>query len=82
MKYNITVYSSDSCQFCVKLKNWLSENNISYTNKDINDEQLLDEFKKYKVDGIPFTVLVGNENKKEERIVGFQPEKVKIILSM
>lgn len=82
MKYNITVYSSESCHFCVKLKNWLSENNISYTNKDINDEQLLDEFKKVKVDGIPFTVLVDNENKKEERIVGFQPEKIKIILSM
>lgn len=82
MKYNITVYSSDRCHFCVKLKNWLSENNIFYINKDIDDEQLVDEFKKYKVDSIPFTVITDNKNKKEERIVGFQPEKIKFILSM
>ncbi|WP_350224368.1 MULTISPECIES: glutaredoxin domain-containing protein [unclassified Lysinibacillus] len=30
MKYAITVFSSDGCQYCVRLKEWLEENNITY----------------------------------------------------
>jgi len=39
MKYDITVYSSEECQYCVRLKEWLEENNITYSNKDINEEK-------------------------------------------
>ncbi|MGE7942283.1 glutaredoxin family protein [Lysinibacillus xylanilyticus] len=66
MKYAITVFSSDGCQYCVRLKEWLEENNITYINKDINDEHVLKEFKQYEINAIPFILLV-NDNK-EERI--------------
>lgn len=70
MKYAITVFSSDGCQYCVRLKEWLEENNITYINKDINDEHVLKEFKQYEISAIPF-ILLANENK-EERIIGYQ----------
>ena len=34
MKYDITVYSSEECQYCVRLKESLEENNITYTNEE------------------------------------------------
>ncbi|KOP78114.1 hypothetical protein AMS59_13490 [Lysinibacillus sp. FJAT-14745] len=80
MKYAITVYSSDGCQFCVKLKEWLRENNITYINKDINDEHVLKEFKQYNSSAIPFILLITDN--KEERIIGYQPEKIKAILDI
>ncbi|MGE8036773.1 hypothetical protein B1B04_10560 [Lysinibacillus sp. KCTC 33748] len=78
MKYDITVYSSDGCQYCVRLKEWLEGNNITYINKDINEEHVLKEFKQFNSSAIPFTLLVADH--KEERIIGYQPEKIKAIL--
>jgi len=80
MKYAITVFSSDGCQYCVRLKEWLEENNITYINKDINDEHVLNEFKQYEISAIPFTLLVTDS--KEERIIGYQLEKIKAILNI
>jgi len=76
MKYDITVYSSDGCQYCVRLKEWLEENNITF--KDINEEHILKEFKEFNSSAIPFTLLVADN--KVERIIGYQPEKIKAIL--
>lgn len=46
MKYDITEYSSEECHYCVRLKEWLEENNITYINKDINEEHVK-EFKAF-----------------------------------
>ncbi|MGE8005964.1 glutaredoxin family protein [Lysinibacillus sp. NPDC093216] len=78
MKYDLTVYSSDGCQYCVRLKEWLEANNITYINKDINEEHVLKEFKQFNSSAIPFTLVV-TDNKAEE-IIGYQPEKIKAIL--
>ena len=78
MKYDLTVYSSDGCQYCVRLKEWLEANNITYINKDINEEHVLQEFKQFNSSAIPFTLVVA-DNKVEE-IIGYQPEKIKAIL--
>lgn len=78
MKYDITVYSSNGCQYCVRLKEWLEENNITYINKDINEEHALKEFKQFNIHAIPFTLVVTDN--KEERIIGYQPGKIKAIL--
>lgn len=80
MKYDITVYSSDGCQYCVRLKEWLEKNNITYINKDINEEHVLMEFKQFNSSAIPFTLLVADN--KVERIIGYQPEKIKAILDI
>ncbi|MGA3677801.1 glutaredoxin family protein [Lysinibacillus agricola] len=78
MKYDLTVYSSDGCQYCVRLKEWLEANNITYINKDINEEHVLQEFKQFNSSAIPFTLVVA-DNKVEE-IIGYQPEKITAIL--
>jgi len=78
MKYDLTVYSSDGCQYCVRLKEWLEANNITYINKDINEEHVLQEFKQFNSSAIPITLVV-TDNKVEE-IIGYQPEKIKAIL--
>lgn len=78
VKYDITVYSSDGCQYCVRLKDWLEENNITYINKDINEEHALKEFKQFNIHAIPFTLVVTDN--KVERIIGYQPGKIKAIL--
>lgn len=80
MKYDVTVYSSDGCQYCVRLKEWLEENNIPYINKDINEEHVLKEFKQFNSGAIPFTLLVADN--KVERIIGYQPEKIKAIIDI
>ncbi|MFC9541643.1 glutaredoxin family protein [Lysinibacillus sp. NPDC056959] len=49
----MTVYSSDECQYCVRLKEWFRENNITYINRDINDERVLKEFKQFGIRAIP-----------------------------
>ncbi len=78
VKYDITVYSSNGCQYCVRLKEWLEENNITYINKDINEEHALKEFKQFNIHAIPFTLVVIDN--KVERIIGYQPGKIKAIL--
>lgn len=78
MKYDITVFSSNGCQYCVRLKDWLEENNITYINKDINEEHALKEFKQFNIHAIPFTLVVTDN--KVERIIGYQPGKIKAIL--
>lgn len=79
MKYELMVYSSDGCQYCVRLKEWLEENNIIYINKDINEEHVLKEFKQFNSSAIPFTLIVTDH--KVEEIIGYQPEKIKAILN-
>lgn len=64
----------------MKLKDWLTKNNIPYNNKDLNHQHVYNEFENFKVNGIPFIRLVDTRTNKEKRIVGFQPEKIKEIL--
>ena len=78
MKYDITVYSSNGSQYCVRLKEWLEENNITYINKDINEEHVLKEFKQFNIHAIPFTLVVTDN--KVEGTIGYQPGKIKAIL--
>ncbi|MCC2248967.1 glutaredoxin family protein [Virgibacillus sp. AGTR] len=80
MNYSITICSSDSCRFCIKLKKWLDESGISYINKDVNDKDVLEEFNNYNVNAIPFTIIFDENSRKEEKITGFNPEKIMNIL--
>jgi glutaredoxin len=81
-KYEIIVYTSDSCSYCRKLKGWLEKNKISFTNKNIEDQEIYNEFENYNAQGIPFIRIIDREDEKEvERIVGFHPEVIKRLLN-
>lgn len=38
---NITLYTSQSCVWCIKLKEWLNQNHLSYDEIDISFEPKL-----------------------------------------
>jgi glutaredoxin-like YruB-family protein len=68
----IQVFSTPSCPYCTKIKEWLDENDYEYTEHNVAEEK---EKAKEMMDktgqrGVPQT-FVG-----DEAIVGFQPEKV------
>jgi len=72
----IIVYTSEDCSYCRELKKWLMEQNITYTNMDVNDSDVAKEFKKYNSPGIPLIIVNDNETGRYHKIVGFNPSKL------
>lgn len=73
---NVTVYSAEWCGPCRMLKSAFEKENIDYTTIDI--EACATEAKAAGVRGVP-TIVITKENKKEVRIVGFNPATLKRI---
>ncbi|MDF2083919.1 glutaredoxin family protein [Bacillus pseudomycoides] len=76
MKKTVTVYGSDNCHFCIMLKNWLEKKHIKYTMKDVNQNDVKTEFQTYNAQGIPLIIIKDFETKTEQKIVGFNEEKL------
>ena len=74
----IILYSTPSCIFCHKAKEFFKEHNIEYTNKDVaSDSQALDEMvKKSGQLGVPVIDIVG------QIIVGFDRKKISELLNI
>ena len=71
----VTVYSTPGCKFCKKTKNFLDEEGIDYTEKNVaeDSEALKTMVKASGQKGVPVTV-VGDE---DEVIVGFEEGKLR-----
>jgi glutaredoxin 3 len=74
LKYpRIVIYTTSWCPYCKATKQYLTDNNIPFINKDVeldrNDMQALTE--KYKSQGVP-VIVIGND---EKVLKGFTPEK-------
>lgn len=68
----VTIYSTKTCPFCQKTKEFLKENNIKFTNKDVSSKKNAEEMrKKSGQSGVP-VIVVG-----DEVIVGFDKSKLK-----
>jgi glutaredoxin len=81
---NITVYSTTTCPYCLMLKNFLKEKNITYTEKmvdqdDTAKEEMLKDSGGFM--GVPFTVISKDDGTKET-IVGFDRGKLCQILNL
>jgi glutaredoxin len=74
MSIKVDVYSSDSCRFCVKLKDWLKEKNIKFTNFDIGEEKIHNFLIEKNVGGIPFVIITNTETGKQTEFSGFDPD--------
>ena len=74
----IILYSTPSCIFCHKAKEFFKEHNIEYTNKDVaSDSQALDEMvKKSGQLGVPVIDIDG------QIIVGFDRKKISELLNI
>ncbi|MDV6036081.1 glutaredoxin family protein [Bacillus sp. SM-B1] len=77
MKKIITVYGSDNCYFCIMLKIWLEKKGVKYTMKDVNQNDVKIEFQTYNAQGIPLIIIKDLETRTEQKIVGFNEERLK-----
>ena len=68
----VKVYSTPTCPYCIKAKNYLTEHNISFTNIDVSaDEKGLAEMTKISGQmGVPVILIDGDV------IVGFDKARI------
>ncbi|RJP29588.1 MAG: glutaredoxin family protein [Candidatus Omnitrophota bacterium] len=73
MSKHVTVYSTPTCPYCIRAKQFLKDNNIDFQNIDVSsDQQAAEEMvQKSGQMGVPVLDIEG------EIIVGFDKEKIK-----
>ncbi|HCG74363.1 MULTISPECIES: glutaredoxin family protein [Staphylococcus] len=59
MASNIIIYTQDDCPPCTFVKNYLSEHDIDYTEKNIKNAQYRNEMLNYDAFATPFILLKG-----------------------
>lgn len=74
----VTVYSTQSCPWCVKAKEFLKQNKIKFEDKDVseNDKARDEMVKKSGQMGVPVIDIDG------EIIIGFDVERIKEALKI
>ena len=80
----VTVYSTATCPYCKMLKDYLSEHNVSYSEKLVDqDDAAREEMMGFSGGflGVPFTLIAKDDGTKET-IVGFDKGKVDSILGI
>ena len=75
----VTVYSTPTCPWCVKVKDFLKANKIKFEDKNVaEDEKARDEMvEKSGQMGVPVIVIEGHDP-----IVGFDQEAIKKALNI
>lgn len=70
------VYSSTNCSFCKQLKTYLTEQNISFEERNIDEsEEYAQELHKLGIMSVPLTIIG------EKQILGFNPNRIKKALA-
>lgn len=78
MDKKVVVYSTSTCPYCIRAKQFLTENNIAFTNYDVSTDQEKTEEMVRKSGQMAVPVLdIGGEI-----IVGFDKEKIKEALGL
>ncbi|MFC1708923.1 glutaredoxin family protein [Candidatus Omnitrophota bacterium] len=74
----VKVYSTPTCPYCIKLKEYLKQKNIEFQNIDVSsDKSSLDEMVKSTGQmGVPVVSIDGNT------VVGFDKEKIDSALNI
>ena len=78
MPKSVKVYSTPTCPYCIRVKQFLSDNNIAFENFDVAADQAKAEemIQKSGQMGVPVLDIEG------EIIVGFDKEKIKQVLGL
>jgi glutaredoxin 3 len=80
----LTIYTTSTCPYCKMLKEYLTQKNIPFTEKMIDqDENARDEMTNYSGGflGVPFTMVVKDDGNRET-IVGFDKGRLNSILQI
>ena len=74
---DVVIYTSDRCQYFHAAKDYMDENNVKYTEKNISqDQEARKELMKKGHMGVPVTIIG------DEEIVGFDQAKLKEALGL
>lgn len=74
---DVVVYSTDTCIFCTKVKDYLKSKNIDFTEKNLSsDAEAKKEFMKMGHMGVPVLLINGEE------VVGFDQPKIDKLLNL
>lgn len=75
--HTVTVYSTPTCPYCIRLKNYLKEKGVSFTSIDVSDDKPgLDKMVSISGQmGVPVADIDG------KIVVGFDKEKIDKLLS-
>jgi thioredoxin reductase (NADPH) len=74
---NVTVYTSNGCSYCTRLKEWLSERNIAFEERNISENKAYyDELTNQGLFTSPVAIIDGTP------VVGFRPNKMSEILGV
>jgi len=78
MDKKITVYSTPTCPFCIRAKQFLKDNKMQFEDIDVseNQDKAQEMIKKSGQMGVPVVDIDG------EIIVGFDKEKIKEVLEL
>jgi glutaredoxin 3 len=78
MAKNVKVYSTPTCPWCIRVKQFLTDNNIKFENYDVgSDQERAEEMvQKSGQMGVPVVDIEG------EVIVGFDKERIKKALGI
>jgi glutaredoxin 3 len=78
MDKKVTVYSTPTCPFCIRAKQFLRENNVMFTEIDVSKDQGKAEemIEKSGQMGVPVIDVDG------QIIVGFDKEKISSVLGL
>ena len=78
MEKSVKVYSTPACSWCIKVKQFLSENNISFENIDVSSDQekAQEMINKTGQMGVPVIDVEG------QIIIGFDRDKIKKALEI
>ena len=78
MPKNITVYSTPTCPFCIRVKQFLKDNNVTFRDIDVSSDSAMVEEMVAKSGqmGVPVIDIDG------EIVVGFDKEKIAGLLGV
>jgi glutaredoxin len=72
----VEVFSSDTCKYCVELKDYLKENNVEYIEYNISrDEEARRNLIKLGYMSVPVTLINGNH------VLGFDKLRIRQLLN-
>lgn len=77
MAKNITIFTTNTCAYCVMVKKWLGAKGFTYeeVNLDQNPERQKEAFEKSGQLAVPVTVIT-KEDDSEEIVVGYNLAKL------
>ncbi|QAS54804.1 glutaredoxin family protein [Halobacillus litoralis] len=71
----VSVYTSQSCGFCKRIKDWYLSQGIHFVEKDVQKNPLYkDELLELGVKGIPFSLIESSE--KTVEVLGFNKKEL------